>query len=63
MPFAFATGSPSAFRTFTPCAGPGKMPTAFAFAMPKRGHLVDMLRNDLAAARTAWIAAQLVTKW
>jgi integrase len=35
----------------------GKMPTAPAFAMPPRNMLVKMFRADLAAARTAWIAA------
>jgi len=35
----------------------GKMPTAPAFAMPKSDRIIDMMQADLAAARTAWIAA------
>jgi integrase len=35
----------------------GKMSTAPAFAMPKRDRIVEMMQADLAAARTAWIAA------
>jgi len=35
----------------------GKMPTAVAFAMPKSDKIIDMMTADLAAARTAWIAA------
>jgi integrase len=35
----------------------GKMPTAPAFTMPRGDAMVDMFRDDLAAARTAWIAA------
>ena len=35
----------------------GKMPTAPAFAMPKSDRIIDMMKADLTAARTAWIAA------
>jgi len=35
----------------------GKMPTAAAFTMPDRDKVIDMFKADLAAARTAWIAA------
>ena len=35
----------------------GKMPVALAFNLPKRDRIIDMMQADLAAARTAWIAA------
>jgi integrase len=35
----------------------GKMPPAPAFNMPGKDKVIDMFRADLAAARTAWIAA------
>jgi integrase len=40
----------------------GKMPTAIAFTMPAKGHLVDMFRDDLEAARNARIAATQIAQ-
>jgi len=35
----------------------GKMPTATAFAMPQRDRIIDMMKADLADARTKWLDA------